>query len=118
MPHNFLMMNNHSLHKKWRFSIKNLFRKCDQIRRKVRIWSRLLKKSVMENLIFCVMFHKEQNNIDVWQWLLLDMFMAYNFLTSSTIALPRSDVAIMMKLQFFAFHLHLVLMVWNLLLFL
>ena len=30
----------------------NLFSKCDQIRRKVRIWSHLLKKSLVEN-IFC-----------------------------------------------------------------
>ena len=35
------------------FSIKDLFRKCDQIRRKLRIWSHLLKKSLMKNLIFC-----------------------------------------------------------------
>ena len=27
--------------------------KCDQIRRKLCIWSHLLKKSVMENFIFC-----------------------------------------------------------------
>ena len=36
-----------------RFSIKDLFSKCDQIRRKLRIWSHLLKKSLTENLIFC-----------------------------------------------------------------
>ena len=34
-------------------SIKNFFSKCDQIRRKLQIWSHLLKKSVMENFIFC-----------------------------------------------------------------
>ena len=37
-----------------KFSIKNFFSKCDQIRRKPRIWSHLLKKSLMENFIFCV----------------------------------------------------------------
>ena len=37
---------------KKKFSFKNLFSKCDQIRRKLRIWSHLLKKSVMENFIF------------------------------------------------------------------
>ena len=31
----------------------NFFSKCDQIRRKLRIWSHLLKKSLMENFIFC-----------------------------------------------------------------
>ena len=33
-------------------SINDLFSKCDQIRRKLRIWSHLLKKSLMENFIF------------------------------------------------------------------
>ena len=36
-----------------KFSNKNFFRKCDQIRRKLRIWSHLLKKSLMGNCIFC-----------------------------------------------------------------
>ena len=34
-------------------SVKDFFSKCDQIRRKLRIWSHLLKKSLMENFIFC-----------------------------------------------------------------
>ena len=38
---------------KMTFSIKNFFSKCDQIRRKLRIWSHSLKKSIMENFIFC-----------------------------------------------------------------
>ena len=38
---------------KMKFSIKDFFSKCDQIRRKLRIWSHLLKKSLMENFIFC-----------------------------------------------------------------
>ena len=36
-----------------KFSIKDFFCKCDQIRRKLRIWSHLLKKSLMENFVFC-----------------------------------------------------------------
>ena len=36
-----------------KFSIKDFFSNCDQIRRKLRIWSHLLKKSLMENFIFC-----------------------------------------------------------------
>ena len=40
-----------ALHKK--FSMKDSFSKCDQICRKLRIWSHLLKKSFMENFIFC-----------------------------------------------------------------
>ena len=35
------------------FSIEDFFSKCDQIRRNLRIWSHLLKKSVMESFIFC-----------------------------------------------------------------
>ena len=45
-----------SLHKKMKFSIKDFFSKCDQIHRKLRIWSHLLAKSLMENFIFCVVF--------------------------------------------------------------
>ena len=36
-----------------KLSIKDFFGKCDQIRRKLRIWSHLLKKCLMENFIFC-----------------------------------------------------------------
>ena len=36
---------------KMNFSIKDSFSKCDQIR--LRIWSHLLKESLMENFIFC-----------------------------------------------------------------
>ena len=43
---------------KMKFSIKDFFSKCDQIRRKLRIWSHLLKKSLMKNLIFCAVYIK------------------------------------------------------------
>ena len=35
-----------------KFSIEDFFSKCDQIPRKLRIWSHLLKKSLLENFIF------------------------------------------------------------------
>ena len=35
-----------------KFSIKDFFSKCDQIRSKLRIWLHLLKKSLLGNLIF------------------------------------------------------------------
>ena len=38
---------------KIKFSIKDFFTKCDQIRSFLRIWSHLLKKFLMENFIFC-----------------------------------------------------------------
>ena len=37
---------------KMKFSVKGLSRKCDQIRKNLRIWSHLLKKSLLENFIF------------------------------------------------------------------
>ena len=37
---------------KMKFSIKGFFSKCDQIHSSLRIWSHLLKKSLMENFIF------------------------------------------------------------------
>ena len=37
---------------KVKFSIKDFFSECDQIRRKTWIWSYLLKKSLMENSVF------------------------------------------------------------------
>ena len=40
-----------------KFSIKDFFSKCDQIRKKLRIWSHLLKKSLMENFIFCAVIY-------------------------------------------------------------
>ena len=47
------------LHKKMKFSIKDFFIKCDQIHRKL-LWSHLLKKSLMENFIFCAVY------VDLW----------------------------------------------------
>ena len=45
LPH-----QNKTQRKKMKFSIKDFFSKCDQIR----IWSHLLKKSLIKNFIFCV----------------------------------------------------------------
>ena len=39
-----------------KFSIKDFFSKCDQIHRKLQIWSHLLKRPLMENFIFCVVY--------------------------------------------------------------
>ena len=41
---------------------KDFFSKCDQIRKKLRIWSHLLKKSLMENFIFCAMIKTNKSN--------------------------------------------------------
>ena len=39
-----------------KFSGKDFFSKCEQICRKLRVWSHLLKKSLMENFIFCAVY--------------------------------------------------------------
>ena len=41
-----------------KFCIKDSFSKCDQIRSFL-IWSRLLKKSLTKNFIFCVVYDKD-----------------------------------------------------------
>ena len=46
------------LRKKQKFSIRDFFSKCDQILRKLRIWSHLLKKPVIENFAFCAVSAK------------------------------------------------------------
>ena len=43
---------------KMKFSIKNFFTKYDQSPRKLRISSHLLKKSLLENFIFCAVLPK------------------------------------------------------------
>ena len=48
---------------KMKFSIKDFFSKCSQIRRKLRIWSHLPKKSLMENFIFCTVRGKTKSRI-------------------------------------------------------
>ena len=53
---------------KMKFYIKDFFSKCDQIRRKLRIWSHLLKKSLMQNFIFCAVLKafKSPSSHQIW----------------------------------------------------
>ena len=48
---------NRPLHNKMKFSMKDFFSKCDQICRKLKIWSHLLKKSLMGNFSFYAVDH-------------------------------------------------------------
>ena len=48
--------------KKMKFSIKDFLIKCDQIHRKLRIWSHLLKKPLIENFIFCAVFMADKQS--------------------------------------------------------
>ena len=46
-----------------KFSFTGFFSKLDQIRRKPGIWSHFLKKTLMENFIYClVLIDKEKSN--------------------------------------------------------
>ena len=93
---------------KMKFSVKDFFSKCDQIRSLLGIWSRLLKKSLMENFIFCAVkvgicllltfrshndTHREnlsftQFSTRIVGWLLLTFFIIFTqsvkFYTSNT----------------------------------
>ena len=48
---------------KMKFSIKDFFSKCNQIRRKLRIWSHLLKKSLIEFFVQCYLLHADNITI-------------------------------------------------------
>ena len=59
---------------KMKFFIKNFFSKCDQIHSFLRIWSHLLKKSLMGNVIFfvqCVVSRSSILQQDFWHKTLL-----------------------------------------------
>ena len=57
----YFVTNNESsdTRQKMKFSIKYFFSKCDQIGSFLRIWSHLLKKSLIENFIFCAVWIKK-----------------------------------------------------------
>ena len=59
-----------------KFSIKDFFCKCDQIRRKLWIVSQLLKKSLLENFIFCAV-QQEMIIIILQVWLLKEFVKLY-----------------------------------------
>ena len=53
---------------KMKFFIKNFFCKCDQIHRKLRTWSQLLKEPLMENFIFFAVYDtKDAHNHKQWR---------------------------------------------------
>ena len=56
---------------KMKFFIKDFFSKFDQIRSFLRIWSHLVKKSLMENFIFCAVL---QVTWETWTLLLTFQF--------------------------------------------
>ena len=52
---------------KLKFSIKEFFSKCDQICSFQQIWSHLLKKSLMENLVFCAVGVNSSFPVPTWK---------------------------------------------------
>ena len=54
-----------------KFPIKKFFSKCDQIRRNLWNWLHLLKKSLMENFIFCAVY-KIKQDFHFWNLLTVD----------------------------------------------
>ena len=52
IKHLLILISTVTTAQKMKFSINDFFSKCDQIRSKLRIWSRLLKKSFMEDFFF------------------------------------------------------------------
>ena len=75
---------------KKKFSIKDFFRNCDQITRKLPNWSHLMKQSLTENFIFCaayLSYHEsfyttnEQRNQDFI--IHVSMFYLYGFILRS-----------------------------------
>ena len=53
MLHHTLMEISGNTAQNMKFSIKDFFSKRERIRRKLRIWSHLLKESLMKSFIFC-----------------------------------------------------------------
>ena len=53
-----------TLDKKWSFPLRIFFSKFDQIRSFLQIWSHLLKKSLIENFIFCVLKIKNLRKLE------------------------------------------------------
>ena len=72
-----------------KFSIKDFFSKCDQIRSFLRTWSHLLKKSLIENFIFCAVKVREcANSMNKWIDTTPEI---YNFQYISSMAPPKPE---------------------------
>ena len=55
MENSFISSSNITV-QEMKFSVKDFVSKCDQIRRKLRIWSYFLEKSLVENFIFYTVY--------------------------------------------------------------
>ena len=64
---------------KMKFFIKDFFSKCDRIRSFLRIWLHLLKRSLMENLIFRAVFRIFNTYIEKPWSTKDDMFLLFEY---------------------------------------
>ena len=83
-----------------KFFIKDFFSKCDQIRRKLRIWPHLQKKSLIENFIFCAVIFVI-NFFAIWflvnLFLYINMYEATSFAEHAKIRIRNSDCLAFLK---------------------
>ena len=70
---------------------QDFFIKCDQIRRKLRIWSHLLKKSLMENFVFCAVSVKRGTIKSIYRIGLIARIKFRNWLNNCLIILKFLD---------------------------
>ena len=96
-----------------KFSIKDFFNKCDQIRRKLRIWSHLLTKSLVENFIFCAVQESLQvHSKRILQWIVYSE-VSKNFRNSHIFETLLNAVLSKFQTTFFLKHQLTPLVEWN-----
>ena len=88
---------------KMKFSTKDCFSKCYQIRRKLRIWSHLLKQSLVENFILCavttVSYYSGQPLETPKQ--LLEIYLKFAIKNTSTISMRSNILYTLFKCFYF-----------------
>ena len=74
---------------KMNFSTMDFFSECDQIRSKLRIWSYLLKKSLIEDFIFCAVWEKgEGGDGQSFAWKIVCFNTSFSRLAESLYIIP------------------------------
>ena len=81
-----------SIAQKMKFSIKDFFSKCDQIRSFLRIWTHLLKKSLIENFIFCAVQNSSKWEYPGFLYLLRNVFKERNWRGKSFVNGEKSRI--------------------------
>ena len=82
-----------------KFSFKNFFGKCDQICSFLRTWSHLLKKSLMENFIFCAMCGNLKNKRQMCLLLVTRKLLIEVLFNSFLISIRNAGYAFLIRLD-------------------